>query len=118
MAKELLISASIDFAKGVVIASFAKGGIRLDVTGTKYVRLVQNIGTSVEALDLGDVGTPGYMLAYNHGSNKISIRAGSGGTDVVEIPPGGFALFKLATSTPHAIATTSAGDLEYLIVEA
>lgn len=119
MANELTLSASLKFVKGVKNASFGKSGIQLDVAGKNYALKTQTIGTSEEAIALGDVATPGYILVYNSDStNFVSIRSGTGAANLVKIPAGGVALFDCEASAPYAIADTAAVDIEYLLVEA
>lgn len=121
MAKELSITASMTFAKGSTTARMGRGGVLADVAGTKVADLVQEIGTSAEALMLGDISTPGYVLIENlDATNPVNIRAAAGGTNLIVIPPNTTAgPFKFATgSTPHAIADTAPVKIRYLLVEA
>lgn len=119
MANELTISASLKFVKGNTNVSFAKSGVRLDVTGKNYTSKSQTIGTTEEAISLGDVATPGYILIYNQDTtNFVSVRSGTGAANLIKIPPGGIALFNCQASAPFAIADTAAVDIEYLLIEA
>lgn len=119
MANELTLAASLKFVKGTTNVSFAKSGIQLDVSGKNYTHKTQSIGTSEEAVDLGDVATPGYILIYNKdATNYVSVRAGTGEANLVKVPPGGIGLFHCEASAPYAIANTAAVDIEYLLVEA
>jgi hypothetical protein len=119
MADELTITTSLTFrpntSKNVL---FSKQG-SFDVTGSKHHWTEQTIGTSEEALGLGDLATVGWFVCYNHDDeNFVTIRAGSGAADLVKVPPGGLAgPFYLASATPYAIADTAACLLEYLVVE-
>lgn len=118
MANELTVLASLDFSKGGFAVPFGTGLLRLDVSGTKYVKNVQNVGTSEEALDLGDVASPGMCLMVNRDTtNFVSVRAGSGLTDLIKIKAGEPALFRLAAATPYVIADTAAVNIEYVVVE-
>jgi hypothetical protein len=120
MANELTITSSMSFQKEKAFASMGKGGVRVTVTGTKYVEIVQAIGTSEEALLLGDIASPGYMMVENlDATNFVEIRPGSGAADMIKIPPLSFAgPFMLATSTPYAIADTAECKIRYLLIEA
>lgn len=122
MADELKISLKMDFAKSnrqVSTSDMGAIGLEFDVSGTEYVRLTQSIGTSAEAIDLGqDIGTAGYMFVKNRdATNYVTIRMGSSGADVIKLKAGEVALFRLAASTPYAIADTAACVIEYIIVE-
>ena len=121
MANELTISGSIKFAKGAKSVSLAKSGVQLDVAGDNYIQKTQSIGTSEEAIDLGDITIPGYAFFVNLDStNFVSLRDATGADDMIDIPPGGIALFKFhaGATAPYAIADTAAVEIEYLIVEA
>lgn len=119
MSNEMTLTGILKFLKGDSNVLFNKSGVLLDVSGDDYVLLTQEIGTSEEALDLGDITTPGYGLFYNRDStNFVKIRAGTGATDCVKIPAGGIALFMFASAAPFAIADTAACVIEYLLVEA
>lgn len=119
MANELTLAASLKFVKGSTNVSFSKSGIQLDVSGKNYTHKTQTVGTSEEALSLGDVTTPGYILVYNKdATNFVSVRSGTGAANLVKVPAGGVALFNCEASAPYAIANTAAVDIEYLLVEA
>ena len=119
MANELTISASLKYQKGDRKLDVAKSGVQIDVTGTDFIQKTQTVGTSVEDLDLGDIGTPGYMFVRNlDATNFVSIRHGASGDNVVKVRSGGIALFELASNDPQAIADTAAVEIEYTIIEA
>lgn len=118
MANELTISASISFTKGGVTAALSRAGTTLTVSGTKYTRVVQSIGLTQQALELGDVGTPGYSLIVNlDATNFVKIRGASGGVDCIKLKPGEFCLFRNAGSAPFAIADTAICKIEHLLIE-
>jgi hypothetical protein len=117
MANELTLSGSIKFAKSNVEDGMAKGGLQVDVTGSKCTHMVQAIGTSEEAIDIGDIGTSGYMFVVNRDTtNYVSIRPGTGTANCIKLKAGEFALFRIETA-PWAIANTAACNIEFLIVE-
>lgn len=117
MANEITTSVSLKFEKSSRIADLKFGGVTVDVSGTKYVQNVQSVGVSEEMLDIGDIGTPGLVIAKNHdATGVISLRPSSGANDCIDIKAGEVALFRLATATPYVIAD-SESLLEYLVVE-
>lgn len=118
MANEGTFSFSAEFSKGGETASFVHAGLQVTVSGTEYVRMNQLIGTSAEALDIGDITTPGYIMIRNRDTtNFVEIRDGAAGADVVKLKAGETALFRLTTTTPFAIADTAACRVEYLLIE-
>ena len=98
----------------------APANLDIDVTGDKYNASRQEIATSAEAIALGDVGTPGYILCHNcDATNYIEIGYDDAGfKPVVKMLAGEWALFRLAPAVPQAQANTAACDLEYFLVEA
>lgn len=118
MANELTVSVSLAFSSSGREAKKSYGGLQFDVSGNAYVHHIQNIGTSEEALDVGDLGTAGYMICKNlDATNFVEIRPGTGTADLIKLKAGEVACFRLALNGPYAIADTAACDLEYLIVE-
>ena len=121
MPNELLISASMTFAKGTTAARMGRGGVMANVAGTKVADLIQDVGTIVEVLLLGDMTAPGYVMIENlDATNFVSVRAGAGGTNLIEIPAGTTAgPFRFsAASVPHVIANTAAVRIRFLLIEA
>lgn len=125
MADELAISLAFAYSKnGRIFNSEGLGfsGINRTVTGSDLVYNTQSIATTVTAIELGsivtDSGTPGYAIFKNlDDTNFVSLRNGSGGANLVKLLPGDIAMFRLATSTPYAIADTAACILLYCIIE-
>jgi hypothetical protein len=119
MANELTLSASIKFVKGSVSVSQGKSGVQLDVAGDDFVTKTQNVGTSEEALNLGDLSTPGYVLVRNlDTTNFVSVRSGTAAANLIKIPAGGIALFMCEAAAPFVIANTAAVKIEYTMIEA
>ena len=93
----------------------------VNVTTKKYVKAKQSIGTSEEAIGLGELSAPlGWALFINRDTtNYLEIRSGSGASnDVIRLNAGEFALFRFGSdvTAPYAIANTAACVLEYMIV--
>jgi len=118
MANELTLTAALGYAKGTftnLTRSFTN--VSRDVAGSNPIYNVQAVGTSAEALLVGDVGTAGYILLRNlDATNFVEVRDGAGGADVVKLKPGDIAMFRLATSTPFVIADTAGINLEYWLI--
>ncbi len=122
MADELTVSIALAFSKSgrrCNTQEMGLNGVEIDVAGTDFIGpFTQTIGTTVEALELGDITAPGYIAVKNRdATNFVSLRNGSGGANLVELQPGDIACFRLATTTPYAIADTASCELLMLIVE-
>jgi hypothetical protein len=119
MADEITISASMKFTKGNYSVNVSKGGLQIDVTGTAYQDKIQTIGTSEEAIDLGDVGAGGWCFLENMDTtNYIEIRPATGAADLIKLLAGEIAMFRLTgDAVPFAIADTGACDLRVVLID-
>ena len=116
MANEISISASLAFDK-TITDSFSCQGLTFTMSGTEYIKNVQSIGTSEEALIVGDV-TPGFILMKNlDPTNFVSFRSATGATNTVKLKPGEIALFRSSGAAPFMIADTGACRVQYLLIE-
>lgn len=93
--------------------------ISVTMTGDSYTRFIQTVGTSEEALELGqDIGTPGYCMIRNlDATNFVSLRRATGEGNCIRIDAGAFALFRLAATAPFVIADTANVRIETLLIE-
>lgn len=120
MANEITVNASIKLEKQGTRMSLSVANIKIDVTGKRFIHPRQLIGTTEEALELGDIATGGWFMAINHDpTNFVSIRSGTGATNLVKLKAGEPCLFRLSGSSaaPFAIADTAPCDLEFVLVE-
>lgn len=120
MANEGLIGASYRVLKGDNLVEKAISGIKFDVTGTDHVHKTQQIGTSEEQLDFGEVVTPGYCLIVNRdATNYVELRPATGVADLIRMNAGEIALFRFADdcTAPFAIANTATCQVEYWLFE-
>jgi hypothetical protein len=77
MANELSLSALvISFAKSgsPTLAATTVPTITPDIAGAHWMHNAQEIGTSEEAILLGDIGAGGYVYIRNLSANFISLR--------------------------------------------
>lgn len=85
---------------------------------TQYVQNKQLIGTSVTALELGGVTTPGWFLAFNRDPvNYVEGEVSSGGAKFSKLFPGEFCFLRLGSDaqSPYFIANTASILLEYFL---
>jgi hypothetical protein len=124
VANELSITIKASFAKGgteVVFPDAAKQSFQVTVSGSRFIQMRQSVGTSEEALDIGDIATGGYFIAVNRdATNYVEIRSGTGATDLVRLNAGEVCMFRMSadSSAPYAIANTASVDLEYILIAA
>jgi len=119
MANEITASAALSFLKSPAAkVSMASASQSFDVAGAYSIRNVQLIGTSAEALMLGEVGTPGWFYIKNLDTgNYIEILTGVAGSAFLKLKPGEFALGRFGCAAPAAKANTADCKIEYLIIE-
>ena len=119
MANEIQVQASLQASKnGVSVQN--TGNKTHDMAGDQMLSNVQIIGTSAEALVLGDVSTIGYVFLKNLDSvNFVQIALDSGVSTGIfaKIVAGGIALFPAATATMYAKADTANVNLLVQAVE-
>ncbi len=120
MASEITLSAMLDYVDsedaslGLLVRDLV-----VSVATKKYVLLKQNIGTSEEALKLGEITSLGWALFINRdATNYVELRVSTGSTKFCKLLAGECALFRFGSgvTAPYAIADTAACQLEYLLV--
>ncbi|KKK93396.1 hypothetical protein LCGC14_2693330, partial [marine sediment metagenome] len=95
MADEATVTTSLNFAKGSVDLTLSDVASTFDVTGTRYVRGVQEVGTSEEALDMGDLTDPGWCYMRNlDTSNYVEVYAATAETAFIRINAGEHVCFR------------------------
>lgn len=124
MPGEITVTASLVYVKGAINKSLLHVATAIDLigAGARYHAGVQSIGTSEEALKLGDLSgnTLGFAMFRNLGTtNFVEIRVATATADLIKLKPGEIALFRFAdgVTAPFAIGDTAASDLESLIIE-
>ena len=129
MADEINISLNVDVSSGNYRASFRPGTIQPDMSTIIGSDLSQNIGTTIENLNIGsDVVAGGYYWFRNLSTStsatfdpsiKIaSCAATAAGTSFpfLNLRPGEYALGRCVTTSFSAIASTATANLQFGIM--
>lgn len=120
MADELTISASLAYADSEGADELlAVADVTPNVSTKKYAKFKQSVGTSEEALGLGEVTSLGYCLVINRDeTNFVQLRTGTGGTYFAKLLPGEVALFRFGSgvTAPFVIADTAAYQIEVFLI--
>lgn len=98
----------------------SSGAIAVDQLAAKMVRNVQNIGTTEEAMDLGDVGTPGLAILKNlDDTNYVEIGSYVAAVfyPFLKLKPGEMQIIRIGVAAPYAKANTAAVELDYRIYD-
>jgi hypothetical protein len=87
---------------------------QVDVSGNSPLSYIQNIGTSDETLDLGDISTIGFVCLRNMDVTNYVEIGHTSGTYALKLKAGEFCLFRAgaAMTAIHAKANTAAINLE------
>jgi hypothetical protein len=119
MARELTVNAGLQYEDSEESeTSLVIEDLVVNVSTKKFAHVKQNIGTSEEALDLGEITSLGYAIFVNRDStNFVTLKTGTGGTVIIKLLAGEVALFRFGSgvTAPFAIADTAACQLEYVI---
>lgn len=119
MANEITINATLEYADSEGESeSLQVTDLLATVSTKKFTKMKQNIGTSEEAIGLGEIAAPGWALFINRDlTNYIELRVGTGGAKFATLYPGKIALLYLGAGAqvPYAIANTGACQMVYFI---
>lgn len=117
----ITLTTTLSVTLGSTSDSLSVSNLAVSVAGSRMIHNRQEIGTSEEALILGDVAAGGFLIIVNRdATNFVELRSGTSATDFVRLKPGEPALFRLSpdATAPYAIADTAACEVEYILVEA
>jgi len=121
MADEITVSASIRYEDSEdADESLSLEDILADVATKKYTKVKVSVGTSEEAVPLGESTSPGWAMFINRdGTNFVSIKVATSGAIFAKLLPGEFALLRLGSGAqaPFWIADTAACQCEVFIVQ-
>jgi len=121
MANEVKVGVSLTYAKNGKSFSAGKQGVQIDVSGDDYIAdATQNIGTSEEAVSIGDITTEGILVIQNNdATNFVSLYGANGETAFAKIKPGDppFIYRIHPDSTLYAKADTGACQISYTLIE-
>lgn len=120
MADEFVLNANLTYEDSEMDdpISLAVVDLVASISTKKYTRAKQNVGTSEEAINLGEVTSPGWFMAINRDeTNFVMIQVGTSGAAFAKLRPGEFCLLRLGTgaTAPYAIADTAACQIEYMV---
>lgn len=122
MADEVIVSVSLRLLREGVDIDLSQIGRMFDQAGRKYVRLEQNVGITEEAINKGDITTPGWLIAVNKDlTNFVSLRAATGAANFGRLDANyGPCMLKLGSgaTAPFWIADTATCNVDYLLLEA
>lgn len=116
MSAELLLQASIAFAKAGARIDTTFAGAYFDVAGTAGIQNVAAIGTSDEVLPLGDISTIGWVYLKNLDATNYVTVGSDGILYPLKLKPGEFFLGRWNAAAIHVKANTAPCNLESIIL--
>ena len=110
MANELELTATLKYNKGGVTEEVSVSS-KLDVSGDLVTQTVQDIGLSVEVIDLASMTAPGVIIVENlDATNYVQMRRTTTDDHIIKIRPKSFAgPLELADTTGAAPALQAIG---------
>lgn len=128
MANEVASSFEIDYDDGLQATSLSVASRQLTSAGKRVTRLIQNVGTTEEAVQLGEITAPGAFALVNlDPTNYIDVKVGTGGAIFARLKPdvngdgkGGWVAGDALGSgaqAPYVIANTASCRMAVLIVD-
>lgn len=129
MANEVTSSVSIAYDDGFQNGSLGVVSRLLTSAGQRFTKLIQNVGTSEEAVNLGELSAVGaYILVNLDPDNFVTVRCSSGGVvrdklkpDALEDGTGGWCAGDCmggGSQAPTVQADTASCRVAILVVEA
>ena len=122
MANEITVTTGIQVLKGNIVAGVNQRTFQVDMLGTRFIRNAQAIGTTYEAVNIGDVASAGWASFTNLDATnyvEIGVEVSSAFYPLVRLDAGRTAgPFRLSTTTIFARANTAAVNLDVFINEA
>jgi hypothetical protein len=121
VASELDITATIGYedSEGDTHPAFGVADLSVTVATKKFVQGKISVGTSEEAIPLGEVTSLGFAVFVNRDTtNYVEIRSAAGASnDIIKLKAGEPALFRFGSdvSAPYIIANTAACQVSYRI---
>lgn len=121
MANEITLTVGVLASKNSLSVQLAPKSFQTDLTGSRFIRNVQSVGTTQEALVVGDLATAGvYSMTNLDDTNYAELGVDVSGTfyPVDKILPGETIQGRLSSLARHVKADTAAVNLDILIFEA
>lgn len=119
MANEITYTVNLTVRKGAAIINPGAITETLTMVGDDSLQATQVVGTSAEALNLGEVsGVPAVVLIQNRDTTNFVLVGFTNPPTEIKILPGGALLMTPATGTIYAKADTAACRVLVCAVEA
>lgn len=119
MANEITVTVKLAAVKGFLNYRDEPGVQSITMSGSTGCGGIQAIGTSHEAVAIGDTGTAGWAYFRNtDATNYVELGRDNAGTFIgfVKLKAGEACTMRLGTNAPYARANTASVNLQYYIL--
>lgn len=118
MANEISLSVSLTCTKNGATVT-GSGSNTITMAGDQFLSNVQIVGTTSEAVVVGDVSTVGFVFCKNlDATNYVEVSLDNSQVNLVaKLLPGECCLFKPGTGTLFAKANTATCNLQVVLLE-
>lgn len=121
MASEITVTLSLSVTKNSVTEATGDQGLagaQFTQSGRKVSKHEQTIGTSEEAILLGDITPPCWCyMKNNDATNYVSIRPATAAVNMIKLEPGEAWCGRMEAAAPFAIADTASVPLFVMLVD-
>jgi hypothetical protein len=121
MANEITLTAALSLVKSGQTIQGAVNGLSIAQSGTNNIGNVQAIGTTSEALSVGDVTTPGYLYVKNLDATNFVVldlnNPAVASTAFCTLLPGEACVIPTRRSAIYAKADTASCDVFAILLE-
>ena len=123
MSQEITTNASLEYSdsEGTTMAPLQATNERASVATKKILRTKQSVGTSEEAVVLGECTSPGkFMLKNLDPTNYIEVKTGTGGVVCGKMLAGeSYGPVRLGSGmqSPYVIANTASCQMEVAVIQ-
>lgn len=119
MADEILGTVSVRYKDAQNRQDFlSQVDFTFSLTTARYTKYSKTVGIVEEALNLGEVTSPGFCAIRNYdATNFVEVLTGTGGTRIGRVPPLTTVLFHFPTAVtaPYIIADTATCECDVLL---
>lgn len=121
MANEIQFQLQLKLNNGDLTDAYSTSSVRIAQSVARLVRNVQQIGTTEEPLDTGDLITPGYAVFANleaAGGNFVDVGSYVGGVfyPFLRVKPTEQQMCRLGISTAELYAKADTGNVELFYI--
>jgi len=121
MADEITIISGISVLKSNLSTTIPTTSSTVDLSGTKFIRNCQTVGTTYEAVSVGDLASAGWCYIKNTDTTnyvEFGVEVAAAFYPFVKILAGETSLIRPTSATLYALADTASVRVQIIATEA